>query len=46
MAEALSEVIGPAVQAVFQDGEVSVTTVRFEPELEEGSITHVADVRG
>jgi hypothetical protein len=37
--DACTEIVGPAIRAVFEDGEVSAITVRFDPELEEGSIT-------
>jgi hypothetical protein len=37
--DALSEIVVPAVRAVFKDGEVSAIIVKFDPDLEEQSIT-------
>jgi hypothetical protein len=39
VAEVLSEIVVPAVRAVFTDGEVSAITVKVDPDLEDGSIT-------
>ncbi len=38
LADALAEVVVPAVRAVFKDGEVTAVTVTFDPELLGGSI--------
>ena len=38
LAEAISDIVIPAVRAVFREGEVSAIQVRFEPALEGGSI--------
>ncbi len=38
LADALAEVVVPAVRAVFKDGEVTSVTVTFDPELRGGSI--------
>jgi hypothetical protein len=39
VAEALDQVVVPAMRSVFQDGEVTAVTVSFAPELLGGSIT-------
>jgi hypothetical protein len=39
LTDALSEIVVPAVRAVFNDGEVSVLSVQFDPGLCGGSIT-------
>ena len=39
LADALAEIVMPAVRAVFKDGEVTAVTVTFEPELLGGSIS-------
>lgn len=39
LTDALSEIIAPAVRAVFKEGEVSDISVQFEPGLHGGSIT-------
>jgi hypothetical protein len=38
LADALAEVVVPAVRAVFKNGEVTAVTVTFDPELLGGSI--------
>jgi hypothetical protein len=39
LADVLSQIVGPAVADVFEDGEVSMIAVKFDPDLAEGSIT-------
>jgi hypothetical protein len=39
LADALSEVVVPAVRAVFGEGEVTALTVTFDPHLLGGSLT-------
>lgn len=37
--DALNQIVVPAVQDVFEDGEVSAVAVRLDPDLDGGSIT-------
>ena len=39
LAEVLSAIAAPAIQAVFEEGEISAVTVKREPSLGEGWIT-------
>jgi len=39
LADALGEVVAPAVREVFKDGQVTAVTVTFDPEFLGGSIT-------
>jgi hypothetical protein len=39
LADAMAEVVVPAVRAVFKDDEVTAVSVTFDPELLGGSIT-------
>lgn len=39
LADALDQIVLPAVRDVFEEGEVSAIAVRFDPELSGGSIT-------
>jgi hypothetical protein len=39
VADTLSEIVAPAVRAVFKDSEVSAIILKFDPDLQEGSIT-------
>lgn len=37
--DACTQIVGPSIRGVFEDGEVSSITVKFDPDLEQGSIT-------